>query len=92
MRFKTAFFGESIPQKWKFSASVIFFHFHGFNSLLDEEDPSSELKPQKWKKIAEAENFHFCGIDSPKKAVLNLNYAGVFLDSGKLHTTILLMF
>ena len=25
-----------------------------------------------------------------KKAVLNLNYAGVFLDSGKLHTTILL--
>ena len=27
-----------------------------------------------------------------KKAVLNLNHLGVFLDSGKLHTTILLIF
>ena len=57
---------------------------------LGSSSSSSELKPQKWKKIAEGENFHFCGIDSPKKAVLNLNYTGVFLDSGKLHTTILL--
>ena len=59
---------------------------------LRSSSSSSELKPQKWKKIAEEENFHFCGIDSQKKPVLNLNYAGVFLDSGKLHTTILLMF
>ena len=53
---------------------------------------SSELKQQKWKKVAEVENFHFCGIDSPKKAVLDLNYTFVFLDSGKLHTALLLIF
>ena len=46
---------------------------------------------QKKKKNPEAKNFHFCGVDSPKKAVLNLNYQH-FLDSGKLHTTFFFKF